>query len=140
MFSQASVIAFVQVGIGGWLPSMHHWSHDQDQGEGVYIQERDLHPGGWADFPRLLQDTVNEWAVRILMECILVLNAYENSFLTYVMNVEENILLAYLKYVRERSQTYCVSYCSCMCFKMCSHWASILALTLRMNIMNSQLY
>ena len=33
-----------------------------------------LRPGGWADPPlRILRDTVNERAVRILLECILIL-------------------------------------------------------------------
>ena len=39
---------------GGWLPSMHHRSHDQGgsaSGGGVCIQggEGGLHPGGWSD-------------------------------------------------------------------------------------------
>ena len=66
---------------GGWLPSMHHSSHDQ----GVCIQ-RGLHLGGL--HPRglpsgrlgrppkktygILWDMDNKWAVRILLECILV--------------------------------------------------------------------
>ena len=31
--------------------------------------------------PRMLQDTVNKWAVRILLECILVFN--KNSYITF---------------------------------------------------------
>ena len=33
--------------------------------------------GGWT-LPRILRDTVNKWAVRIPLECILVLIIYEN--------------------------------------------------------------
>ena len=75
---------------GGWLPSMHHRSHDW----GICIQEG-LHPGGLHPAggirgslhpaggggvqtshigrPGILQDMVNKRAVRILLECILVL-------------------------------------------------------------------
>ena len=43
-------------------------------GEGGLPRVGGLHPGGWADPPNLwiLQDTVIERAVRILLECILV--------------------------------------------------------------------
>ena len=71
MFLHVSVILFIGLGGGwlpsmhhrsheqppgggGWLPSMHHWSHDQE----VCIQEREgvcigggLHPDGWALHP-----------------------------------------------------------------------------------------
>ena len=36
-----------------------------------------LHLGGWADPPWILRDTVNERAVRILLQCILVFNKFE---------------------------------------------------------------
>ena len=63
---------------------MHHWSHDQGvlhpggvclggSAWGVCIQGG-LHPGGLdrAPPPPILRDTVNEPAVRILLECILI--------------------------------------------------------------------
>ena len=34
-------------------------------GEGLHLGG--LHPGGWADLPGILWDTVNEWVVRILL-------------------------------------------------------------------------
>ena len=67
MFSQVFVCPH---GGGGWLPSMHHWSHNQ---------------GGSAQPPRMQtpldadhdpRDTVNKRAVRILLECILVLKTF----------------------------------------------------------------
>ena len=77
IFSQVRVIPSVHWAGGGrvgFLPSMHHRSHDQ---RGVCIQEG-LHPGGSASGeglgrpPRALQNTVNKRTVRILLECILV--------------------------------------------------------------------
>ena len=62
IFSQACAIPSVQRGGGAWLPSMHHRSHDQS-----------LHPGWLGRSLQPLQDTVNKRAVRILLECILVL-------------------------------------------------------------------
>ena len=48
-----------------------------------------LHPGGLGRPPphRILQDTVNEWAVRILLECILVWIADINCVFTETKNV-----------------------------------------------------
>ena len=41
--------------------------------EGICIQGGGLPPGGWADPPHgILRDTVPEWTVHILLECILV--------------------------------------------------------------------
>ena len=74
----------------GWLPSMHHRSHDQGgllpggsaSREGsasrgwMCIQGGSASGGVGQTCPpanRILQDTVNKWAVRILLECILVL-------------------------------------------------------------------
>ena len=62
MFSQVFVCPQ-----GGWLPSIHHWSHDK----GVCIQVG-LHPGGGQTPPPwILWDMVNERAVCTLLECIL---------------------------------------------------------------------
>ena len=68
---------FIGVGLstgrrGGWLPSMHHRSHDQEGLPGG----RSASSGGWADPPPqihgILRDTVNKRAVHSLLECILV--------------------------------------------------------------------
>ena len=83
MFLHLSVSHSVQ---GGWLPSMHwEWGVCIQRGSAfrggraVYIQEEGgLHPGKvWQNLspPKthgILQDTVNERAVRILLECVLV--------------------------------------------------------------------
>ena len=70
----------------GWLPSMHH--NSQDWGDlprggvclqgGICLQEGGLHPGGIGqttphEIHGILRDTVNKQAVRILLECILLL-------------------------------------------------------------------
>ena len=62
---------------GGWLPTMHHRPHDK--GQGVCIQGgsacmRGVYIWGVGEIPQeaILRDTVNKWAVRILLECILV--------------------------------------------------------------------
>ena len=52
MFLQECVISFVRRGMGGWLPSMHHWSHDQGglhPGVGGFCMGRGV---GRADPPR----------------------------------------------------------------------------------------
>ena len=58
------------LGQGNVFTSVCHSVHGGSISEGV------LHwgVGGWADPPphRILRDTVNEWAIRILLECILV--------------------------------------------------------------------
>ena len=59
----------------GWLPSMHHRSHDQGHlHQGGLPRGRFALGGGWTDTPHriLLWDAVTEWAVHILLECILV--------------------------------------------------------------------
>ena len=58
---------------GGWLPSMHHRSHDQ---VGI-CHQGGLHRGRGLGRPPpqlhgILRDTVNKRAVRILLECFLV--------------------------------------------------------------------
>ena len=65
---------------GGWLPSMHHRSHDQDglhRGGGVGQIPLGLPTGeGIGQTPPeiygILWDTVNKRAVRILLECFPV--------------------------------------------------------------------
>ena len=89
-------VSFCSQGWRGWLPSMHHRSHDQ----GVCIQvggstsKRCVHPGGglhsWgfasregvgrSPSPRALQDMVNKRAERILLECILVVYNFAFKF------------------------------------------------------------
>ena len=76
-------------GGGGWLPSIHHRSHDQGGLHlgglppwGICIQEGGLIPRGSASrgvgqtpLPQRhmrLWDMANKWAVCILLECILV--------------------------------------------------------------------
>ena len=69
---------FLSMGGGerGWLPSMHHRSHDQKglrpRGKGVCIQG-----AGQTSPPPVLQDTVNKRVFIILLECILVLLAID---------------------------------------------------------------
>ena len=82
MFLHLCVILFT--GVGGWLSSMHHWSHDQGGlhpggglhlvGMGVCIQGVCI-GGGRAD-PRILWETVNERVVRILLECIIIFQLF----------------------------------------------------------------
>ena len=92
----------------GWLPSMHHGSHDQGvlhpggsasrASRAVCIWERSasgggLHrgEGGWA-VPPALQDTVNKRVVHILLECIIV-KYYDDLSLPY--NKESNLTHLY---------------------------------------------
>ena len=74
MFSQACVKNSVHKG-GGLCPSMHHRSHDQRGG---------LCLGRGGSLSRPVRETPldryppygNEWPVRILLECILVLEIF----------------------------------------------------------------
>ena len=62
----------------GWIPNMHHRSHDQGGSASRWVGRtppRSAYTGVWADSPKIygiLRDTVNKWAVRILLECFLV--------------------------------------------------------------------
>ena len=72
MFSHACVILSVHRGGGWWLPSRHHWLHEQEgsASRGGSESRGGLHRGGSAS--GILQDMVSKQAVRILLECILV--------------------------------------------------------------------
>ena len=71
-------------GGGGWLPSVHHRSHDHGVCiHGVCIQWG-LHPGRVRQIPLgILRDTVNKCnaALHILLECIHVLKRISSVYL-----------------------------------------------------------
>ena len=78
---------------GTWLPSMHHRSHDVRglHPVGVCIRVGLLSRGHVTDPPsprqlheHLLRDTVNKRAVRILLECILVVST-ESSIIANLL-------------------------------------------------------
>ena len=72
MFSHACVILSVHRR-GRWLPSRHHWLHEQEgsASRGGSESRGGLHRGG-GSASGILQDMVSKQAVRILLECILV--------------------------------------------------------------------
>ena len=80
---QGNVFTGVCLSMGDWLPSMHHISygpgglHPGGLGRlpGSAYGVRGVGEGSWADLPeihRILWDTANKPAVRILLECFLV--------------------------------------------------------------------
>ena len=76
---------------------MQGWSASRGglhRGGGVCIGGRD-----WVDCPHwIIRDTVNERAVRIPLECILLLN-YEGSFLSGFMDFQLGTFTADLGFV-----------------------------------------
>ena len=61
---------FLFIKLKTWLPIFNFFKGYQENFSHVFYQVTDPHP----PLPnRILRDTVNDWAVRILLECILVL-------------------------------------------------------------------
>ena len=85
MFLHLCAILFMG---GGWLPSMHHRSHDQGvclEGDGLYPGKSASRGRGRADQPFKMHG--NKRAVHILLECILVsLFILFHSFLFFLLH------------------------------------------------------
>ena len=86
--------------VGGWLPSMHHRSHDQHPGRwlpSMHHRSHEQQPvgmsasrgvclqgGSWADPPELGK----RWAVHILLECFVVIQLNFRLKFCYMMKLQ----------------------------------------------------